>query len=147
MGRSLPLNHYRIKAVKEGIQRAHVEGGTQQRVRRALSWEVFKGMEGVAKEWGVGERVASIGLALTYLLLLRASKLLAEDDGRVHTVNGLRGINVAFYEGERQVEEGSSPAVDTVEVRFRGSKGDQSRRGAVLVRTRGDRGKGAKQWS
>jgi len=75
MGRSLPLNHYRIKAVKEGIQRAHVEGGTQQRVRRALSWEVFKGMEGAAKEWGVGERVASIGLALTYLLLLRVSEL------------------------------------------------------------------------
>ena len=37
MGKSLPLNHSRIKAVKEGIKRAHVEGGTQQRMRRPLS--------------------------------------------------------------------------------------------------------------
>ena len=28
MGKSLSLNHFRIKAVKVGIQRAHVEGAT-----------------------------------------------------------------------------------------------------------------------
>ena len=38
MGRSLPLDHFRIKVVKEGIKRAHVEKGTQQRVREPLSW-------------------------------------------------------------------------------------------------------------
>ena len=53
MGKSLPLNHFRIKAVKEGIKRAHVEGGTQQRMRRPLSWEMLK-------EWGVSGRVACI---------------------------------------------------------------------------------------
>ena len=37
VGRSLPLDHFRIKAAKGGIKRAHVEGGTQQRVRRPLS--------------------------------------------------------------------------------------------------------------
>ena len=81
-------------------------------------------MEEAAKEWGVGGRVAWIGLALTYLLLLRASELFVEDDGRVHAVYCLRE-NVAFYAGERQVEGGSSPEVDTVVVRFRGSKGDR----------------------
>ena len=30
IGRSLPQNHFLIKAVKEGIERAHVEGGNQQ---------------------------------------------------------------------------------------------------------------------
>ena len=43
---------------------------------------------------------------------------------------------------EQQVEGGSSPGIDTVELRFRGSKSDQGRRGAVLVRTRGDLGTG-----
>ena len=33
VGLSLPLNHFRIKAVREGIKRAHVDGGTQQRGR------------------------------------------------------------------------------------------------------------------
>ena len=84
---------------------------------------MLKDMEEGAKEWGVGgRRVTWIGLALTYLLLLRASELFAEDDGRVHAVYGLSGGDVAFYEGERQVKEGRSPEVDTVEVRFRGSK-------------------------
>ena len=46
-------------------------------MRRPLSWEMLKEMEEAAKEWGVGGRVAWIGLALTYLLLLRASKLFA----------------------------------------------------------------------
>lgn len=40
-------------------------------------------------------------MVLTYLILLRVSELLAEDDGRVHTVYCLRGGDVAFYAGER----------------------------------------------
>ena len=47
---------------------------------------MLKEMEEAAKEWGVGRRVAWIGLALTYLQLLRASELFTEDDGRVHAV-------------------------------------------------------------
>ena len=42
VGRSLPLDHFWIKTVKEGIKRAHVEGGTQQRMRRLLSWEMLR---------------------------------------------------------------------------------------------------------
>ena len=69
---------------------------------------MLKEMEKAAKEWGVGGRVAWIALPLTYLLLLRASELFAEDDGSVHAVYVLIGGDMAFYEGERQVEEGSS---------------------------------------
>ena len=129
MGKTLPLNHFRIKAIKEGIKRAHVEGGTQQRMRRPLSREMLKEMEEAAKEWEVGGRVAWIGLALTYLLLLRASKLFTEDGSRVRAVYCLRGGDVTFYAGERQVEIGSGPRIDIVVVHFRGSKGDQGRRG------------------
>ena len=39
--------------------------------------------------------------------------MFAEDDGSVHAVYGLRGGDVAFYVAERQVEEGSSPEVNT----------------------------------
>ena len=69
-------------------------------------------------------------------------KVFTEDDESIHTVYSLRGGDVALYAGERQVERGSSPEVDSVEVRFRESKDDQGRRGAVLVRTRGDRKRG-----
>jgi len=43
-------------------------------------------MEGAAKEWTVCGSVTWIGLALSYLMLLRISELFAEDDGKVHTV-------------------------------------------------------------
>lgn len=37
MGRSLPLNHFWVKAVKKGINRANEEGKNQQRARMPLS--------------------------------------------------------------------------------------------------------------
>ena len=70
--RSLALDYLRIKAVKGGIKRAHVEGGTKQRVKKPLSWEMLKRMEEAAKEWGVSERMVLIRMALAYLILLRA---------------------------------------------------------------------------
>ena len=45
----------------------------------------------------MGGRVVWIGLALTYLLLLRASELFAEDDGRVHVVYCLREGDCLLY--------------------------------------------------
>ena len=72
----------------------------------------------------MGGRVAWIGLALTYLLLLRATELFVEDDSSVHAVYGLRGGDVAFYAAERQVEEGRSLEVNTGRYGSGGSKGD-----------------------
>ena len=86
VGTSLSFSHFQIKAVQEGIKRAHAEGGTWQQVRRPLSWEMLRGTEGAAKEWGMGGSVACIGVALSYLVLLRASDLIADDEGRVHAV-------------------------------------------------------------
>ena len=72
-------------------------------------------------------RVASIGLVLSYFMLLSASELFAEDEGGVHAVYCIKREDDAFYAGERQVEGGRSPGVDTAEVKFRGSKNDQIR--------------------
>ena len=99
-------------------------------------------MEGAAKDRRTGRKVAWIGLALTYPILLRASELFAEGDGSVHAMYCLRGGEAAFYAGERQVEGGSIPEVDMVEVRSRRSKGNQGQKGAVLVRTKGGGSKG-----
>ena len=49
---------------------------------------------------------------------------------------------MAFFRDNEQLGEGKREEENKVEVRFRGSKGDQGRKGAVLVRTRtGRRGK------
>lgn len=112
------------------------------RVRRPLSRGILRGMEGASKEWGVSGRVEWILLALSYLRLLWASELFAEDNGRVHTVYCSREKYVAFYAGKRQVKGEDSLEVDAVKVRVRGSTGDQGRKGAVLVRMKGKRDKG-----
>ena len=49
---------------------------------------------------------------------------------------------MVFYAGERKVKGGSSPRLDTVEVRLRGSKGDQARKREMLARTNDDGNKG-----
>ena len=57
-GEVAAVEPFRTKAVKEGTKRAQVKGGTQQRMRRPMSWEMLKEMEEAAKEWRVGGRVA-----------------------------------------------------------------------------------------
>ena len=40
VGLPLPISHARVKAVRQGIKRAHVESGSQQRVRSLKSGSV-----------------------------------------------------------------------------------------------------------
>ena len=61
-------------------------------------------------------RVASIGLVLSYLRILSTSELFAQDEGGVHAVCCIKREDDAFYAGERQVEGGRSPGVNTAEV-------------------------------
>ena len=110
------------------MKRAQAEGGTQQRLRRERQQEI----EGSAKEWRVGRRVAWIRLTLSYLMLLKASELYEGDDGRIHAVYCSRGEDVILFTAERQKERGNSLEHDTVEEELRGFKGDQGRKGAVL---------------
>ena len=58
------------------MKRAHVEMGSQQRVRRPLRWRVMAGMQGSVQVYGTSGRVFWIGLALSNVVL-RASELFA----------------------------------------------------------------------
>lgn len=89
VGRLLPLDHFfRIEAGKEGINgRTWKEGPSNGQGGRCRGR-----LEGATKEWGVGERVALIGLALTCLTLLRASKLFTEADGMLMSEEGRCGV-------------------------------------------------------
>jgi len=145
VGLSVPLGNPFIRSVRQGIKRAHVEKGSQQRVRRPLTWGMLTGMQENVPSWGVGGRVMWIGLALSYFLMLRASELFAGKKGVYHKVYCLRRGDVAFFRDNEQLGEGKRQEANKVEVRFRGSKGDQGRKGAVVVRTRtglGGEGKG-----
>ena len=76
---------------------------------------------------GVGGTVVWIGLALSYFLVLRASELLAGEKGEFHSIYCLRSRGVAFFINNEQLGESRRQEADKVEVRFRGSKGDQGR--------------------
>ena len=136
---SLPLSGAFVRGVGEGIKRKHVEKGTQQRVRRPLTWGMLSYMQDEVGARSAEGRVLWIGLAMSYFLLLRASELFAENaSGRVHDVYGLRRRDVAFFAGKVQLTGKERDRADRMEVHFRGSKGDQARKGAVLTRVKGE---------
>lgn len=63
-------------------------------------------MEGGSQGWGLGGRVIWIGRALTYLLLVRASKLFVEENGPVHEVYCLKRGDVSLWWGGVAAEMG-----------------------------------------
>lgn len=137
---SLPLGSTYIKGVGQGIKRKHVEMGTQQKVRRPLTWGMLCYMQEEVGAGSEGGRVLWLGLAMSYFLLLRASELFAEKSGKIHGIYGLRRGDVAFFAGETQLTKRERHRADKMEVHMRGSKGDQARKGAVLVRVKKEGG-------
>ena len=77
-----------------------------------------------------------IGLALSYFLTSRASELFVGKMGGCLRVYCLLRRDEAFFRENKQLREGKRQEANKVEVRFGRSKGDQWRKGAVLVRTR-----------
>ena len=77
LGLSVPMSNPLIRSVRQGIKRGHVEMGSQQKMRRPLTWGMLTEMQESVQAWGVGGRMLWIGLALTYFLMLRASELFA----------------------------------------------------------------------
>ena len=67
VGLSVPMGYPLIRSVSQGIKRAHVETGSQQRVRRPLTRRMFRGMQGSIASWVDRERVLWIGLPLSCL--------------------------------------------------------------------------------
>ena len=138
---SVPMSNPLIRSVRHGVKRAHVGMGSQQKVRRSLTWGMLTDMQESVQAWGVCGRVLWIGLALTYFLMLRASELFANGKGVFHKIYCLRRGDVAFFKDNEHLVARRIHEANKVEVRFKGSKWDQERKGAVLVRTRTGWGK------
>ena len=69
------------------------------------------------------------------VFVLRASESFAKERGVHHKAYYLRRGGVAFLCDNDQLAAGSIREADRVEVRLRGSPGDQGRKRAILVRT------------
>ena len=81
--------------------------------------------------WRAGGRVLWPALCASFCLLTRASEMFAETRLRVHETYCLRRADVAFFRGNVQLTVAQWSTADRVEVRFRGSKGDQLRKGRL----------------
>ena len=95
---SMPLGNPLIRSVKQGIKRAHIEKGTQQRVRRPSTWGMLTRMQESIPCWGVGGRVVWIGLTLSNFLTLRASELFEGEKEDFLSIYCLRRGDVVFSE-------------------------------------------------
>ena len=105
-------------------------------MRRPMSWGVLRGGAGLAPQWGQGGRVLYLVLGASFVFLTRACEILAVSQTSMHVVHGLRRGDVAFFRGAVQLSAAQWHSADRVEVRFRSSKGDQFRKGAVVTRKR-----------
>ena len=99
LGLSVPMSNPLIRSVRQGIKRAHVGMGSQQKVRRPLMWRMLTEMQESVQAWGVGGRVLWIGLALTCFFMSRASELFASGKGVFHKVYCLRGGGCGILQG------------------------------------------------
>lgn len=139
----LDTQHPLVRCALRGAARGHADVGTQQRLRRPVSWGILKKGCAFIPQWGVGGRVLFLALGASFFFLTRASEMFAMTRVSMHEVHGLRRGDVAFFRGTVQL---FLPAqwylADRVELRFRSSKGDQFRKGAVVTRTRSGSGCG-----
>ena len=68
--------------------------------------------------------------------MLPASALFSGEKRGFHSIYCLQRGDVAVFRNNEQLGEGRRQEADKEEVRLRGSKRDQGRKGPVLVRTR-----------
>ena len=134
----LPTSSPLIKRALKGVTRSHVAAGTPKRVRRPISWDSLLEGQGLALSWGPGGRVLWLSLALGYFFVARSDEIFASPAGAVHPVHCLTRRDVALYKGERRLASLQWHQATSIEVRFRGHKGDQAQQGSVIVRTRDD---------
>ena len=134
----LPTSSPLIKRALKGVTRSHVAAGTPKRVRRPIAWDSLLEGQGLALAWGPGGRVLWLSLAFGYFFVARSDELFASPAGAVHPVHCLTRRDVALYKGERWLTSLQWHQATSIEVRFRGHKGDQAQQGSVIVRTRDD---------
>ena len=145
LGLSVPMSNPLIRSVRQSVKRAHVEMGSQQKVRRSLTWGMLKEMQESVPAWrgrgkGVAGRVLLIGLALSCYIMLRASELFANGKGMIHEVYCLKRGDAASFKDNEQLVGTKIHEENIVEVRCKGLKRNEGRKRAELVRTRTGRG-------
>lgn len=125
-----------IKCALRGIARTQVDQGIGHRVRLPVTWKMLLDGERLIPAWGVAGKVTWLCLSLSYFLIARADEMFASSTGVVHPAHCLTRGDVAFFRGDIQLEYVHWRQADSVEVNFRGHKGDQAMKGNVRVRTR-----------
>ena len=121
-----PTSSPLIKRALKGMTRSHVAAGTPKRVRRPISWDSLLEGQGLALYWGPGGRVLWRSLALYYFFVARSDEIFASPAGAVHPVHCLTRRDAALYKGERRLTSLQWHQATSIEVRFRGHKGDQA---------------------
>lgn len=135
-GWELPTSHCMIVAVGKGIDRAHGKSDVRPKVRKPLTWEMLIAGREAVEQMGETGSLMWKGLALSYLLLCRASEIWAYGNGLVHSEFCLTRGDIAFCNGPTRLVGSDRRRADRVEVLFRASKADQKRVGATITRTR-----------
>ena len=133
----LDTRHPLLSNALKGAARGHADEGTEQRIRRPLPLLVLRNGASLVPQWGAGGRILFLSLTASFFFLARSCEMFAVSQTAMHAVHGLRRGDVAFFHGSVQLTSRDKWALaDRVEVRFRSSKGDQFRKGAVCTRTR-----------
>ena len=107
-------------------------------MRWPVSWAMLLAGETLTPSWRNGGVALWLALCASFCLLTRASEMFAETRSRIHETYCLRRADMDLFRGRVQLGVVKWSRADRVEVRFRGSKGDQLRTGAAILRVRAD---------
>ena len=122
-GMTLSLNDSRVKAVRVGyseIARGHRKPAESE---KAINVGTDRGAGVVRHGMGVGGRSVWVGLTLSYLLMLRISRLFAVDEREFHEVYCVRSSEVASHRGDHQLSGARKEEAEDKAVRFRARRG------------------------
>lgn len=126
----------RLKRLMGGIKRVHAENGSGRDKRLPISLDVLLHHGGMAhQEWGPGGRAMYLSLLVMFFFGARATEVFKGDKG-TEMVHCLTRGSVSFFAGTRRLGPESWLEANRAEVCFASHKGDQERKGTVLVRTR-----------
>ena len=116
------------------IDRAHAGTQIKPRSRKPLTWALLVAGRGAVEGLGNAGQLIWKGLALSYLLLCRASEIWAYETGLVQSEFCLTRQDLVFFKGVEILAWEVRRGADRVEVTFRASEEDQKRVGAVVTR-------------
>lgn len=134
-GWELPTSHFQILAMLKTIDRVHANTQTKPKIRNPLSWDMLEVGKSVVEHSGESLKLIWCGLALSYLLMCRASEIWADDSGLVHSDFCLTRGDLGFFCGPVRIAWADRRQASRVEVTFRASKADQKRLGATVTRS------------